>query len=183
MWDFYITNREGKTIIQILEWFFGILKPESQKISGGEWTPSVGAFSAIYTSSEWSRWKLRGWYKGAKQYNARKFESTSRITEQDDESSNIPEESNTEMLAFREGVVIRNWKPEEARLRVYGCKAFAMTPDAQLKRNRLQRFDPRAWIGYLVGYESTNIFRIWVPRLNRVIWTRDVTFNEDKVNA
>jgi hypothetical protein len=56
-----------------------------------------------------------------------------------------------------------------------------MTPDAQLKRNRLQRFDPRAWIGYLVGCGSTNIFRIWVPQLNRVIRTRDVTFNEDEV--
>jgi hypothetical protein len=56
-----------------------------------------------------------------------------------------------------------------------------MTLDAQLKRNRLQRFDPRAWIGYLVGCESTNIFRIWVPRLNRVIQTRDVKFNEDEV--
>jgi len=84
-------------------------------------------------------------------------------------------------LAFREGVVIRNRKPEEVHLRVYGCKAFAMTPDAQLKRNRLQRFEPRAWIGYLVGYDSTNIFRIWIPRLNKVIRTRDVTFNEDEV--
>jgi len=56
-----------------------------------------------------------------------------------------------------------------------------MTPDAQLKRNRLQRFEPRAWIGYLVGYDSTNIFRIWIPRLNKVIRTRDVTFNEDEV--
>jgi hypothetical protein len=26
MWDFYMTNREGKTIIRILEWFFRILK-------------------------------------------------------------------------------------------------------------------------------------------------------------
>jgi hypothetical protein len=43
---------------------------------------------------------------------------------------------------------------------------------------RTQKLEPRAHIGYLVGYESTNIFRIWVPSRNEVIKTRDVTFNE-----
>ena len=31
---------------------------------------------------------------------------------------------------------------------------------------------------HLVGYDSTNIFRIWIPSKQRVIRTRDVTFNE-----
>jgi len=64
---------------------------------------------------------------------------------------------------------------------VFGCKAFAMTSEAQLKKNRLQRFNPKAWIGYLVGYNSTNIYRIWNPVTNRVILTRDVIFNENQV--
>lgn len=34
----------------------------------------------------------------------------------------------------------------------------------------------RALIGYLVGYEGTNIFRIWIPLRRKVIQTRDVTF-------
>ena len=49
------------------------------------------------------------------------------------------------------------------------------------KVKRLQRLKPKAWIGYLVGYDSTNIYRIWNPTLNKVFRTRDVIFNEDVV--
>lgn len=38
---------------------------------------------------------------------------------------------------------------------------------------------PRGYIGYLVGYRASNIYRIWVPQLNQVITTRNVTFNEE----
>lgn len=72
-------------------------------------------------------------------------------------------------------------KPSQAHLRAYGCKAFAMTPDAQIKQNRLQRLNPKAWIGYLVGYDSTNVYRVWNPVTNKVVRTRDVTFNEEAV--
>ena len=41
-----------------------------------------------------------------------------------------------------------------------------------------EKLKPRAYIGYLVGYDSTNIFRIWIPSKQRVICTCDVTFNE-----
>jgi Reverse transcriptase (RNA-dependent DNA polymerase) len=71
-------------------------------------------------------------------------------------------------------------KPQLAHLKAYGCRAYAMTGDAQLKKNRLQRLNPRAHIGYLVGYDSTNIFRIWIPHKGEVISSRDVIFDEDK---
>jgi hypothetical protein len=32
---------------------------------------------------------------------------------------------------------------------------------------------------YLVGYDSTNKYRIWNPKLNKIISTRDVVFDED----
>jgi hypothetical protein len=72
-------------------------------------------------------------------------------------------------------------KPNLAHLRAYGCKAFAMTDDTQLGRFRLQRLDPKAWIGYLVGYRSSNIYRIWVPSIGKVISTRDVVFDESTI--
>jgi hypothetical protein len=31
-------------------------------------------------------------------------------------------------------------------------------------------------MGYLVGYDSTYIFRVWIPPKSSVISTRDVTF-------
>ncbi|EXU94611.1 integrase core domain protein, partial [Metarhizium robertsii] len=83
-------------------------------------------------------------------------------------------------LANRDGIADRHYKPDLRHLRVYGCKAFAMTKDAMAKRKRRQKLNPRAWIGYLVGYQSTNIYRIWNPWLGEVISTRDVIFNEDE---
>jgi hypothetical protein len=84
-------------------------------------------------------------------------------------------------LAYRDGVVVEDRKPQQAHLKVYGCKAFVMTIDAMKKANRLQRLKPKAWIGFLVGYDSTNIYRIWNPQLNKVFRTREVTFNEESI--
>jgi hypothetical protein len=72
-------------------------------------------------------------------------------------------------------------QPILSHLKAYGCKAFAMTTDAQLKIQRRQKLEPRAHIGYLVGYQSSNIYKIWVPHKNKVILTRDVVFNESAV--
>ena len=72
-------------------------------------------------------------------------------------------------------------KPQLSHLRAYGCRAYAMTENAQQKKRRLYKLDPRAHIGYLVGYNSSNIFRIWIPHQGKVISTRDVIFDEDTV--
>jgi hypothetical protein len=66
-----------------------------------------------------------------------------------------------------------------AHLKVYGCRAYAMTRNAQKKINRLAKLEPRAHIGYLVGYDSTNIFRIWIPHQGVIISTRDVIFDKN----
>lgn len=86
------------------------------------------------------------------------------------------------MIGFRNGTATSPRKPNLDHLRAYGCKAFAMTDDTQLGRFRKQRLDPKAWVGYLVGYRSSNIYRIWIPSLGKVISTRDVVFDESKVN-
>ena len=53
--------------------------------------------------------------------------------------------------------LVRGWKSTISHLKTYGCKVFAMTPDAQLNRQRSAKLDPRAFIGFLVGYQSSNI--------------------------
>ena len=73
------------------------------------------------------------------------------------------------------------WKTGARNKGIFECKAFAMTEDALRKEKRRQRLNPKAWIGYLVGYNSTNIYRIWNPLTGKVIATQDVTFNEDVV--
>lgn len=84
-------------------------------------------------------------------------------------------------VAFSNGIVTSLRKPNLAHLKAYGCKAFAMTDDTHRGKSRLQRLDPKAWIGYLVGYRSSNIYRIWIPSLGKVISTRDVVFDEESV--
>jgi hypothetical protein len=65
-------------------------------------------------------------------------------------------------------------KPKCGHMRIIGSKAYA------LKHNipKTDKLSERADIGYLVGYDSTNIFRVWIPTLKRVIRTRDVVFDE-----
>ena len=84
-------------------------------------------------------------------------------------------------LAHRDGVVVPDRKPQQAHLKVYGCKAFALTTEYLKKEKRLHRFNPKAWIGFLVGYDSTNVYRIWNPIKNIVVRARDVIFDEDQV--
>lgn len=71
-------------------------------------------------------------------------------------------------------------KPDLAHLRVFGYKAYVMTPSAQKKEKRLKRLQPRAWIGYLLGYDSTNVYRVWVPTKKKdpIVRIRDVIFDE-----
>lgn len=50
-------------------------------------------------------------------------------------------------------------KHQMAHLKVYGCKAYSLLKKKD-KSPKNQKMKPRAFIGYLVGYDSTNIFRI-----------------------
>jgi hypothetical protein len=64
-------------------------------------------------------------------------------------------------------------KPSLHHLVPYGCRAYSFIKN----QPKLNRLEPRAHIGYLVGYDSTNVFRIWIPSQKTVISTRDVIFD------
>ena len=71
-------------------------------------------------------------------------------------------------------------KPILHHLKAYGCKCYVLIkskgdPDFS---GKLQKLQPKAHIGFLVGYESTNIYRIWIPHKRKVISARDVIFDE-----
>lgn len=74
-------------------------------------------------------------------------------------------------------------KPQLHHLKAYGCKCYTLIkskgdPHFRSKRRKL---DSKAHIGFLVGYESTNIYRVWIPHKRKVISVRDVIFDEDQV--
>jgi hypothetical protein len=77
-----------------------------------------------------------------------------------------------EVLQTCQGVSDPN--PSTAHLKIYGCRAYPLIYNIP----KTQKLDPRAQIGYLLGYNSTNIFRIWIPKKHQVIKTRDVTFDK-----
>jgi hypothetical protein len=53
-----------------------------------------------------------------------------------------------------------------------------MTSNTQLKKKRLNKLDPQAHISYLISYNSTNIYRIWILYKSIIISTRDIIFNK-----
>ena len=71
--------------------------------------------------------------------------------------------------------MIHKIQPTYAHMHPYGCRAYVLENKIPHKLKML----PRAHIGYLVGYNSRNIYRIWIPSKKRVIRTRDVTFDHD----
>ncbi|KAJ5135505.1 uncharacterized protein N7515_004783 [Penicillium bovifimosum] len=85
--------------------------------------------------------------------------------------------SPSEALADYLGDHAPHWlkaKPDLSDLRIYGCKAYVRIHNIP----KLSKLAPRAEVGYLVGYDASNIWRIWVPGKKRVIRARDVEFDE-----
>jgi hypothetical protein len=72
--------------------------------------------------------------------------------------------------------IVWKTKPKVQHMCPIGCRAYVL--NRSLKR--ADKLESRALIGHLVGYDSTNIFRIWLPTKDEVIRTRDVVFEPTK---
>jgi hypothetical protein len=82
----------------------------------------------------------------------------------------------TPMGGFLEEIGNANWKPNGVYIRVFGCRVYIYNHI----RNKLDKLDPKTYIGWLVSYESSNIWRIWILFLYRVILTKDIKFDETR---
>ena len=51
------------------------------------------------------------------------------------------------------------YQPDLSYLRVFGCTAYVHIPH--------EKYETRSEIGHLVGYDSKNIYRIWIPETLR----------------
>lgn len=70
-------------------------------------------------------------------------------------------------------------KPYLAHLRTIGCRTYVKYPTET--RTAADKLQPRAWIGYLLGYAASNIWLIWAPQKKspyNIIRARDVVFDE-----
>jgi hypothetical protein len=68
-------------------------------------------------------------------------------------------------------------KPQVFHLERYGSRPYPLIYNIP----KLDKLAARAMIGYFVGYDSSNIFRIWIPSKGRVVRTRDVSFDPTKL--
>ncbi len=71
-------------------------------------------------------------------------------------------------------------KPVIRHLRAYGCKCYYLYKNEKAEEypKKRMKLEPRGGFGYLVGYQSTSIYRVWVPAKNKVILIRDVILDE-----
>jgi hypothetical protein len=65
--------------------------------------------------------------------------------------------------------------PDLSRLRVIGNRGFVL--NKHLPRG--DKLEDRTFEGFLVGYDASNIYRVWLPNTNRVIRVRDVRFIDE----
>lgn len=64
--------------------------------------------------------------------------------------------------------------PNLSHLQKIGCKAYALNKHIFHK----QKLKKRAHIGHLMGYDSTNIFCIWISSQRKIICTQDIQFDK-----
>ena len=64
-----------------------------------------------------------------------------------------------------------------AYIYLFGCRVFPLIH----KIPKLAKINPRIQIGYLCGYDLTNIFRIWLLTQDKIIRIRDVKFDDNKL--
>ena len=81
----------------------------------------------------------------------------------------------TKALHFRTPYeALNSHQPSLSHFHVFGCKTYPLIQ----KIPRSEKLLPKAHVGYLVRYDSSNIFRIWIPSKNQVIRSKDVTFDD-----
>jgi transposase InsO family protein len=74
---------------------------------------------------------------------------------------------------------VEDLRPDWSGIYRYGCRAYPLAVDFKHRDHKHFKMTPKAHVGYLVGYRATNIYRIWIPVLEQIITTRDVTFDEE----
>lgn len=70
-------------------------------------------------------------------------------------------------------------KPDILNLKIAGYRAYVHIPNQIRVASR--KLADRAWIGYLIGFDARNIWRIWHPKSKQVVRIRDVVFQEDRL--
>ncbi|EFZ03308.2 Integrase, catalytic core [Metarhizium robertsii ARSEF 23] len=73
--------------------------------------------------------------------------------------------------------MVHGRKPNLSHLKIIGSLAYVLIKSKKIRPARA-KLQENALMGWLVGLEATNIYKIWIPQLDRVIASRDVQIDE-----
>nr|QCF41193.1 CcxB [Bipolaris sorokiniana] len=73
--------------------------------------------------------------------------------------------------------IVHSRKPDLSGLRIIGSRAYVLVKNLRDRPARAKLHD-KALMGWLIGTEATNIYKVWIPASNRVITSRDVKIDE-----
>jgi hypothetical protein len=71
-----------------------------------------------------------------------------------------------------------HYKPDLSQFRAVGSKAWVLIQKAKREKLTLHTLHSKAVEGWLVGMSASNIYRVWIPDIDRVIVSRDVRVDE-----
>ena len=73
--------------------------------------------------------------------------------------------------------LVHGRQPDLSHLKIIGSRAYVLIKNRRDRPARA-KLQEKALMGWLVGTEATNIHKVWIPRSNRVIASRDVRIDE-----
>ncbi|KAH7464328.1 hypothetical protein FOMA001_g17638 [Fusarium oxysporum f. sp. matthiolae] len=73
--------------------------------------------------------------------------------------------------------MVHGRKPNLSHLKIIGSLAYVLIKNKKARPARA-KLQENALTGWLVGFDATNIHKVWIPHLDRVIVSRDVQIDE-----
>lgn len=73
--------------------------------------------------------------------------------------------------------MVHGRKPNLPNLKITGSLAYVLIKNKKARPARA-KLQENALMGWLVGLDATNIYKVWIPHLDRVIVSRDVQVDE-----
>jgi hypothetical protein len=73
--------------------------------------------------------------------------------------------------------MVHGRKPNLSHLKIIGSLSYVLIKNKRYRPARA-KLQEKAITGWLVGLDATNIYKVWIPRLDRVVISRDVQVDE-----
>jgi hypothetical protein len=73
--------------------------------------------------------------------------------------------------------MVHGRKPNLSRFKIMGSLSYVLIKNRSDRPART-KLNAKAITGWLVGLDATNIYKVWIPRLDRVVRSRDVQVDE-----